>query len=133
MALSRVERFVVLLLRLVSRACLAVLGLLPAPAPPRAASPAPARAVPPPRSALLLLPARELARRLRLRQVRGGGGGSGLCVVSGSRLRSEPRAAPADRPAPPRCSQVKCVEVVETYIERIREVNPLINAVVKDR
>lgn len=131
MALSRVERFVVLLLRLVSRACLAVLGLLPAPAPPRAASPAPARAVPPPRSALLLLPARELARRLRLRQVRGGG--SGLCVVSGSRLRSEPRAAPADRPAPPRCSQVKCVEVVETYIERIREVNPLINAVVKDR
>lgn len=72
MALSRVERFVVLLLRLVSRACLAVLGLLPAPAPPRAASPAPARAVPPPRSALLLLPARELARRLRLRQVRGG-------------------------------------------------------------
>lgn len=74
MALSRVERFVVLLLRLVSRACLAVLGLLPAPAPPRAASPAPARAVPPPRSALLLLPARELARRLRLRQVRGGGG-----------------------------------------------------------
>ena len=72
MALSRVERFVVLLLRLVSRACLAVLGLLPAPAPPRAASPAPARAVPPPRSALLLLPTRELARRLRLRQVRGG-------------------------------------------------------------
>lgn len=72
MALSRVERFVVLLLRLVSRACLAVLGLLPAPAPPRAASPAPALAVPPPRSALLLLPARELARRLRLRQVRGG-------------------------------------------------------------
>lgn len=132
MALSRAERFVVLLLRLVSRACLAVLGLLPAPAPPRAASPAPARAVPPPRSALLLLPARELARRLRLRQVRGGGG-SGLCVVSGSRLPSEPRAAPADRPAPPRCSQVKCVEVVETYIERIREVNPLINAVVKDR
>lgn len=63
----------------------------------------------------------------------GRGGGSGLCVVSGSRLRSEPRAAPADRPAPPRCSQVKCVEVVETYIERIREVNPLINAVVKDR
>ncbi|XP_031449924.1 fatty-acid amide hydrolase 2 [Phasianus colchicus] len=96
MALSRAERFVVLLLRLVSRACLALLGLLPAPAPSRAASPAPARAVPPPRSALLLLPARELAHRLRLRQV-------------------------------------KCIEVVEAYIERIREVNPLINAVVKDR
>ncbi|XP_010713448.1 fatty-acid amide hydrolase 2 [Meleagris gallopavo] len=44
----------------------------------------------------LLLPARELARRLRLRQV-------------------------------------KCIEVVEAYVERIREVNPLINAVVKDR
>uniref|UniRef100_A0A8C4J4L5 Fatty acid amide hydrolase 2 n=1 Tax=Dromaius novaehollandiae TaxID=8790 RepID=A0A8C4J4L5_DRONO len=29
--------------------------------------------------------------------------------------------------------QVKCVEVVEAYIERIREVNPLTNAVVKDR
>uniref|UniRef100_A0A669PUZ9 Fatty acid amide hydrolase 2 n=1 Tax=Phasianus colchicus TaxID=9054 RepID=A0A669PUZ9_PHACC len=28
---------------------------------------------------------------------------------------------------------VKCIEVVEAYIERIREVNPLINAVVKDR
>ncbi|XP_052528955.1 fatty-acid amide hydrolase 2 [Tympanuchus pallidicinctus] len=94
MALSRVERFVVLLLRLVSRACLALLGLLPAPS--RTASPAPGRAVPPPRSELLLLPARELARRLRLRQV-------------------------------------KCIEVVEAYVERIREVNPLINAVVKDR
>lgn len=33
-------------------------------------------------------------------------------------------------PPPP---QVTCVEVVEAYIERIREVNPLINAVVKDR
>uniref|UniRef100_A0A8C2T032 Fatty acid amide hydrolase 2 n=1 Tax=Coturnix japonica TaxID=93934 RepID=A0A8C2T032_COTJA len=96
MALSRWERFAVLLLRLLSRACRAVLGLLPAPAPPRAASPATARAVPPPRSELLLLPARELARRLRTRQV-------------------------------------KCIEVVEAYIERIREVNPLINAVVKDR
>uniref|UniRef100_A0A8D2Q4N8 Fatty acid amide hydrolase 2 n=1 Tax=Varanus komodoensis TaxID=61221 RepID=A0A8D2Q4N8_VARKO len=29
--------------------------------------------------------------------------------------------------------QVKCIEVIETYIERIRQVNPLINAVVKDR
>ncbi|NWU90094.1 FAAH2 hydrolase, partial [Upupa epops] len=29
--------------------------------------------------------------------------------------------------------QVTCTEVVETYVERIREVNPLINALVKDR
>lgn len=29
--------------------------------------------------------------------------------------------------------KVTCVEVVEAYIERIKEVNPLINAVVKDR
>ncbi|KQK78985.1 fatty-acid amide hydrolase 2-like protein [Amazona aestiva] len=28
---------------------------------------------------------------------------------------------------------VTCVEVVEAYVERIREVNPLVNAVVKDR
>lgn len=30
-------------------------------------------------------------------------------------------------------AQVACVEVVEAYVERIKEVNPLINAVVKDR
>ncbi|XP_007422714.2 fatty-acid amide hydrolase 2 [Python bivittatus] len=30
-------------------------------------------------------------------------------------------------------SQVKCVDLLETYIERIKQVNPLINAVVKDR
>ncbi|NXL74471.1 FAAH2 hydrolase, partial [Leptocoma aspasia] len=29
--------------------------------------------------------------------------------------------------------QVACIEVVEAYVERIKEVNPLINAVVKDR
>ncbi|KAJ7418941.1 Fatty-acid amide hydrolase 2 [Willisornis vidua] len=37
-------------------------------------------------------------------------------------------AAPAVLPA-----QVTCIEVVEAYVERIKEVNPLINAVVKDR
>ncbi|KAM6353045.1 LOW QUALITY PROTEIN: fatty-acid amide hydrolase 2 [Alca torda] len=87
MALSRAERWLALLLRLLSRACLALLGLV-APAPPRA--------VPPPRRELLLLPARRLGARLRARQV-------------------------------------MCVEVVEAYVERIKEVNPLINAVVKDR
>ncbi|XP_064568988.1 fatty-acid amide hydrolase 2 isoform X2 [Zonotrichia leucophrys gambelii] len=94
MALSRAERCLALLLRLLSRACLALLALLP---PPRAgpARTAP-RAVPPPRHALLLLPARRLAELLRARQV-------------------------------------ACVEVVEAYVERIKEVNPLINAVVKDR
>ncbi|KAF4795339.1 Fatty-acid amide hydrolase 2 [Turdus rufiventris] len=30
-------------------------------------------------------------------------------------------------------SKVTCIEVVEAYVERIKEVNPLINAVVKDR
>ncbi|KAM9600690.1 fatty-acid amide hydrolase 2 isoform 4-T4 [Morphnus guianensis] len=94
MALSRAERCLALLLRLLSRACLALLGLV-APAPP-GARPAPPRAVPPPRRPLLLLPARQLAARLRARQV-------------------------------------TCIEVVETYVERIKEVNPLINAVVKDR
>ncbi|XP_071298975.1 fatty-acid amide hydrolase 2 isoform X4 [Agelaius tricolor] len=94
MALSRTERCLVLLLRLLSRACLALLALLPPPrAGPARAAP---RAVPPPRRALLLLPARRLAELLRARQV-------------------------------------ACVEVVEAYVERIKEVNPLINAVVKDR
>ncbi|KAM8987555.1 fatty-acid amide hydrolase 2 isoform 3-T3 [Ara ararauna] len=89
MALSRAERCVARLLRLLSRACLALLALV-------ARGPAPPRAVPPPGHPLLLLPARRLAARLRARQV-------------------------------------TCVEVVEAYVERIREVNPLINAVVKDR
>ncbi|XP_063273002.1 fatty-acid amide hydrolase 2 isoform X1 [Prinia subflava] len=95
MALSRAERCLALLLRLLSRACLALLALLP---PPPRAGPARAapRAVPPPRHALLLLSARRLAELLRARQV-------------------------------------TCIEVVEAYVERIKEVNPLINAVVKDR
>ncbi|XP_059715503.1 fatty-acid amide hydrolase 2 isoform X6 [Haemorhous mexicanus] len=99
MALSRAERCLALLLRLLSRACLALLALLPPPrAGPARAGPARAapRAVPPPRRALLLLPARRLAELLRARQV-------------------------------------ACVEVVEAYVERIKEVNPLINALVKDR
>ncbi|XP_032558055.1 fatty-acid amide hydrolase 2 isoform X2 [Chiroxiphia lanceolata] len=92
MALSRAERWLALLLRLLSRACLALLALLP---PPPGPGPG-ARAVPPPRRELLLLPARRLAALLRARQV-------------------------------------TCIEVVEAYVERIKEVNPLINAVVKDR
>ncbi|XP_068007965.1 fatty-acid amide hydrolase 2 isoform X2 [Melanerpes formicivorus] len=87
MTLTRAERCLALLLRLLSRACLALLGLV---------NPAPPRAVPPPRCELLLVPARRLAARLRAREV-------------------------------------TCVEVVEAYVERIKEVNPLINAVVKDR
>lgn len=67
MALSRAERCLALLLRLLSRACLALLALLPPPrAGPARAAP---RAVPPPRCALLLLPARRLAELLRARQV----------------------------------------------------------------
>ncbi|XP_069723964.1 fatty-acid amide hydrolase 2 [Phaenicophaeus curvirostris] len=87
MPLSRAERWLARLLRLLSRAALALLAL---------AAPAPPRAVPAPRHPLLRLPARRLAARLRLRQV-------------------------------------KCIEVVEAYVERIKEVNPLINAIVKDR
>ncbi|XP_056347019.1 fatty-acid amide hydrolase 2 isoform X3 [Oenanthe melanoleuca] len=97
MALSRAERCLALLLRLLSRACLALLALLPPPRPvPGPARAAPPRSVPPPRHRLLLLSARRLAELLRARQV-------------------------------------TCIEVVEAYVERIKEVNPLINAVVKDR
>lgn len=60
MALSRAERCLALLLRLLSRACLALLGL---------AAPSPPRSVPPPRRSLLLLPACQLAKKLRQREV----------------------------------------------------------------
>ncbi|XP_034969196.2 fatty-acid amide hydrolase 2 [Zootoca vivipara] len=112
MALSRAERCVVLVLRFLSGALLALLSLAArastlrsplraaaaAPAAAASSSPGPsrARAVPPPEQPLLLLSAVELARRIRRREV-------------------------------------KCIDVIETYIGRIKEVNPLINAVVKDR
>ncbi|XP_077164151.1 fatty-acid amide hydrolase 2 [Paroedura picta] len=107
MALSRAERFAARALRFLSRVLLALLGLVsrasslaapgPTPPPPPPSSPRRnARAVPPPTHELLLLSARELARRIRRKEV-------------------------------------TCVKVIETYIERIKEVNPLINAVVKDR
>lgn len=41
----------------------------------------------------------------------------------------QPRRSAPSSPFP----KVTCVEVVEAYIERIKEVNPLINAIVKDR
>ncbi|XP_054852806.1 fatty-acid amide hydrolase 2 [Eublepharis macularius] len=110
MALSRAERYAARLLRLVSRALLALLGLVsrasslaaaaPSPSPaspaasPRAWRKAPC--VPPPAHELLLLSGVQLARRIRRKEV-------------------------------------TCVSVIETYIGRIKEVNPLINAVVKDR
>ncbi|XP_062997953.1 fatty-acid amide hydrolase 2 [Elgaria multicarinata webbii] len=107
MALTRAERCVVLLLRCLSRAFLAVLSLAArassfasrkaVPAASSSGAPRKAlRAVPPPDQPLLLLSALELARRIRRREV-------------------------------------KCIDVIETYIERIKQVNPLINAVVKDR
>ncbi|XP_074864102.1 fatty-acid amide hydrolase 2 isoform X2 [Carettochelys insculpta] len=101
MALSRGERALVLLLRLLSRAFLVLLSLGARASAAlalglRAAPPPPARCVPPPREPLLLLSAGQLARRIRRRQV-------------------------------------KCVDVVQAYIGRIKEVNPLVNAVVKDR
>ncbi|XP_030431170.1 fatty-acid amide hydrolase 2 isoform X1 [Gopherus evgoodei] len=105
MALSRAERCLVLLLRLLSRAFLVLLSLVArasaalAPRPPALPQPAgapPARCVPPPSQPLLLLSARQLARRIRRQQV-------------------------------------KCTDVVQAYIKRIEEINPLVNAVVKSR
>ncbi|XP_026509721.1 fatty-acid amide hydrolase 2 [Terrapene carolina triunguis] len=105
MALSRAERCLVLLLRLLSRAFLVLLSLAArasaalAPTPPALPPPAgatPARCVPPPSQPLLLLSARQLARRIR-------------------------------------CREVKCTVVVQAYIKRIEEINPLVNAVVKAR
>ncbi|XP_065267285.1 fatty-acid amide hydrolase 2 [Emys orbicularis] len=105
MALSRAERCLVLLLRLLSRAFLVLLSLAArasaalAPRPPALPPPAgapPARCVPPPGQPLLLLSARQLARRIRRREV-------------------------------------KCTVVVQAYIKRIEEINPLVNAVVKAR
>ncbi|XP_034637454.1 fatty-acid amide hydrolase 2 isoform X1 [Trachemys scripta elegans] len=105
MALSRAERCLVLLLRLLSRAFLVLLSLAArasaalAPKPPALPPPAgapPARCVPPPGQPLLLLSARQLARRIRRREV-------------------------------------KCTDVVQAYIKRIEEINPLVNAVVKAR
>ncbi|XP_015282018.1 PREDICTED: fatty-acid amide hydrolase 2 [Gekko japonicus] len=119
MARSRAERYTARVLRLLSRAFLALLGLVarasalaaPSPSPATASPPAAAtttatcplsspsrkvRCVPPPSNELLLVPGVELARRIRRKEV-------------------------------------TCVNVIETYIGRIKEVNPLINAVVKDR
>ncbi|CAM4600845.1 unnamed protein product [Lepidochelys olivacea] len=105
MALSRAERCLVLLLRLLSRAFLLLLRLAArastalAPGPrtltPLAGAP-PTRCVPPPGQPLLQLSAGQLARRIRRREV-------------------------------------KCTDVVQAYIKRIEEINPLVNAVVKDR
>ncbi|CAM2120285.1 fatty-acid amide hydrolase 2 isoform X1 [Caretta caretta] len=105
MALSRAERCLVLLLRLLSRAFLMLLRLAArastalAPGPrtltPLAGAP-PTRCVPPPGQPLLQLSAGQLARRIRRREV-------------------------------------KCTDVVQAYIKRIEEINPLVNAVVKDR
>ncbi|XP_044886545.1 fatty-acid amide hydrolase 2 isoform X2 [Mauremys mutica] len=105
MALSRAERCLVLLLRLLSRAFLVLLSLAArasaalGPRPPALPQPAgapPARCVPPPGQPLLLLSAGQLARRIRRREV-------------------------------------KCTDVVQAYIKRIEEINPLVNAVVKAR
>ncbi|XP_060612302.2 fatty-acid amide hydrolase 2 [Anolis sagrei] len=118
MALSRVERVLVLALRLFSFAYLGLVSLVshasaalaslasasasPPPSKATQAPPTPTtpcrvrRVVPPTQHPLLFLSARELARRIRRKEV-------------------------------------SCVEVIETYIARIKQVNPLINAVVRDR
>ncbi|KAM9128010.1 fatty-acid amide hydrolase 2 isoform 1-T1 [Pangshura tecta] len=99
MALSRAERCLVLLLRLLSRALLVLLSLAArasAALAPQPGGEPPARCVPPPGQPLLLLSAGQLARRIRRREV-------------------------------------KCTDVVQAYIKRIEEINPLVNAVVKVR
>ncbi|XP_078520207.1 fatty-acid amide hydrolase 2 [Lissotriton helveticus] len=96
MALSHLERCLVLLLRALSRSLLALSALvarLSAAVGGRGGGPL---TVEPPTEPLLLLPGVQLARRIRRRQV-------------------------------------KSVDVVQAYINRIQEVNPIVNALVKDR
>ncbi|XP_013919706.1 PREDICTED: fatty-acid amide hydrolase 2 [Thamnophis sirtalis] len=103
MALTRAQRCLVRVLRFFSGAFLTLLSLalrvsalLSWKAKGARGSRPAWRTVPPPDQPLLLLPAGELARRIRRREL-------------------------------------KCVDLLETYIERIKQVNPLINAIVKDR
>nr|XP_020660344.1 fatty-acid amide hydrolase 2 [Pogona vitticeps] len=124
MALSRAQRCLVLLLRFLSRLHLALIGLV-AGAPFRvslAASPSPSSllslfssgkaaaavvaALPAPRKAARAVPPPEHP----------------LLLLSATELARRIRRR-----------KVTCVDVTETYIARIKQVNPLINAVVKDR
>uniref|UniRef100_A0A3P9AAR0 Amidase domain-containing protein n=1 Tax=Esox lucius TaxID=8010 RepID=A0A3P9AAR0_ESOLU len=92
MALTRFERFVVWVLRGAGGMLFAVFQLLA----PRRGSERSARRLPPITNPLLRVPAMQLARMIRRREV-------------------------------------TSVEVVQAYIDRIQEINPLINAMVKDR
>lgn len=98
MALSRTERYAARALRFLSRAFLALLGLVARASRPPFSSSSPAagsppasslcarkiRSVPPPTHELLFLSGVELARRIRRKEVRGagweGGGGRGVGV-----------------------------------------------------
>uniref|UniRef100_A0A8C6XT87 Fatty acid amide hydrolase 2 n=1 Tax=Naja naja TaxID=35670 RepID=A0A8C6XT87_NAJNA len=149
MALSRAERCLVQVLRCFSRAFLALLSLALGVSAllrwkgkgPRGSRPA-RRAVPPPDQPLLLLSARELAGRIRRREL--------LTyftylptylptyllrVVQGGKSNREKPENEEDGQSSrkERIWALKCVDLLEAYIERNRQVNPLINAIVKDR
>eukprot|EP00063_Salmo_salar_P075383 XP_014050218.1 PREDICTED: fatty-acid amide hydrolase 2-A-like isoform X2 [Salmo salar] len=92
MALTRFERFLASMLRGAVGMLFAVFQLLA----PRRGADRSVRRLPPITNPLLRVPAMQLARMIRRREV-------------------------------------TSVEVVQTYIDRIQEINPLINAMVKDR
>ncbi|TFJ96159.1 protein kintoun [Platysternon megacephalum] len=105
MALSGAERCLVLLLRLLSRAFLVLLSL--AARASAALAPRPP-ALPPPAGAT---PARCVPPP-----------GQPLLLLSAGQLARRIRRR-----------EVKCTDVVQAYIKRIEEINPLVNAVVKAR
>ncbi|XP_069505091.1 fatty-acid amide hydrolase 2 [Ambystoma mexicanum] len=96
MALSRLDRCLVLLLRAVSRLILALFGLAARLSAAFGGCAGGPLSVEPPTEPLLLEPGVRLARLIRRREV-------------------------------------KSVDVVQAYIDRIQAVNPVINALVKDR
>nr|XP_056715556.1 fatty-acid amide hydrolase 2 [Euleptes europaea] len=119
MALSGAERYAARLLRWLSRAFLVLLGLLlraSSLAAPAAPSP-PALGSPPAAAAAACAPS-SASRKAR-------------CVPAPTQeLLLLPGVELARRI---RSKEVTCINVIETYIGRIKEVNPLINALVKDR
>ncbi|KAJ6663255.1 hypothetical protein lerEdw1_010391 [Lerista edwardsae] len=109
MALSRAERCVVLLLRFLSGVLLALLGLVSRASALSASS---GNAVSPPGAG----PGPQRKTRCVPPPTQE------LLLLSAVELARRIRR-----------KEVKCLDVVEAYIGRIKEVNPLVNAVVKDR
>ncbi|KAH0630988.1 hypothetical protein JD844_004439 [Phrynosoma platyrhinos] len=115
MALSRGERCLVLVLRCLSCLYLALLRLVA-----RASSAAAASASSPPKKALD--PGGPPPAPLRLGRRCVPPPEQPLLLLSAAQLAQSIRRR-----------QVSCVDVIETYIGRIKQVNPLINALVRDR